>query len=107
MMKSIDEKNFEESRNVKVMLIILNVGLIVFDLVWIITLGTVWHGKPTHDKIIWEGFRGLHNFILTMSVFIVIIRTISLVLICLIQAGQDPNAANGIGSQRNNSPYKQ
>ena len=63
--------------NVKLMLIILNIGLIVFDLAWVFTLGSVWHGKPTHDKIIWEGFSALHTFILTVSVVIIIIRIIA------------------------------
>ena len=69
--------------SVKMMLIILNIGLLVFDLVWVFTLGSVWHGKPTHDKIIWEGFSGLHNFIITLSVIIIIIRIIAIIFLFL------------------------
>ena len=67
--------------SVKVMLLILNIGLIVFDIVWVFTLGSVWHGKPTHDKIIWEGFSGLHTFILTLSVIIIVIRVIAIIFL--------------------------
>ena len=74
MLKSIEKSNFEESASVKFMLIIINIGLLVFDIVWVFTLGSIWHGKPTHDKIIWEGFSGLHTFIISLSVFIIIIR---------------------------------
>ena len=68
--------------SVRIMLMILNIGLLVFDIVWVFVLGSVWHGKPTHDKIIWEGFSGLHNFIITLSVIIIIIRIIA--IICLL-----------------------
>ena len=66
--------------NVKIMLIVLNIGLLIFDIVWVFTLGSVWHGKPTHDKIIWEGFSALHTFILTLSVIIIVIRIIAIIL---------------------------
>ena len=84
MVKSIDEGNFEESKNVRKMLIILNVALLIFDLVWVFTMGSVWHGKPTHDKIIWEGFSGLHTFIITLSVINIIIRIIAIIFLALI-----------------------
>ena len=103
MMKSIDKTNIEEIGRVKIMLIVLNVGLIVFDLVWIITLGTVWHGKPTHDKIIWEGFSGLHNFIITLSAIIIVIRAISLIFLCLIQGNAYPSSDPAV---RNTSPTR-
>mmetsp|Transcript_24253 Transcript_24253/g.24191 ORF Transcript_24253/g.24191 Transcript_24253/m.24191 type:complete len:93 (-) Transcript_24253:67-345(-) len=69
--------------SVKNMLIILNIGLLIFDIIWVFVLGSVWHGKPTHDKIIWEGFSGLHNFIITLSVIIIVIRIIAIIFLFL------------------------
>ena len=74
-----------EAGNVKLMLIVLNIGLIIFDIVWVFTLGSVWHGKPTHDKIIWEGFSTLHTFILTVSVIIILIRIVATIFLVYMQ----------------------
>ena len=105
MMKSIDEQNMDESRNVKFMLIVLNIGLIIFDLVWVFTLGSVWHGKPTHDKLIWDGFSWLHNFIITLSVIIIIIRIISVILLFLIQSRARGYPDNRPSAKVNDTKY--
>mmetsp|Transcript_25959 Transcript_25959/g.29974 ORF Transcript_25959/g.29974 Transcript_25959/m.29974 type:complete len:105 (-) Transcript_25959:30-344(-) len=92
MLKSIEKTHYEESTSVKLMLIIINIGLIVFDVIWVFTLGSIWHGKPTHDKIIWEGFSGLHTFIITLSVIIIIIRIISIIFLFWIRSIDKKNA---------------
>ena len=101
MLKSIEKSNFEESASVKFMLIIINIGLLVFDIVWVFTLGSIWHGKPTHDKIIWEGFSGLHTFIITLSVIIIIIRIVSIIFLFWIRS-IDKNLGPGNASRPSN-----
>ena len=87
MMKSIQGENYftVEGKNVKLMLIVLNIGLLIFDIIWVFTLGSVWHGEPTHDKIIWEGFSTLHTVILTISVIIILTRIVAVIFLVWIQ----------------------
>ena len=98
MMKSLVKiTDSKEARDVIKMLIYLNIALIVFDLVWIFTMGGVWHGKPTHDKMIWEGFSSLHSYIITMSVIIVILRIVAIVMLFfqMSSAGDSDNPKRG------------
>jgi len=64
---------------VKNLLIYLNVVLLVFDFIWVLTMGIIWRNKPTHDASIWESFSGLHTFIITLSIINMVLRVGSLV----------------------------
>ena len=60
------------------MLLIVNVGLIIFDIVWCLTLGSVWANKPAHDEAIWEGFNGIHNWTIFFSIINILVRAVAL-----------------------------
>jgi len=68
---------------IKGLLIILNIVLLVFDFVWVLTMGIIWKSKPSHDASIWESFSGLHTFIITISIINMVLRTGSLVTLFL------------------------
>jgi hypothetical protein len=40
-------------------------------------MGSVWAKKPAHDEVIWQGFNGIHNFAIFMSVINIFIRVSS------------------------------
>jgi hypothetical protein len=68
---------------VKNLMLILNVVLLVFDLIWVLTMGIIWRNKPTHDATIWESFSGLHTFIITLSIINMVLRVGSIVTLLM------------------------
>ena len=46
---------------------IINLSLVVFDLVWMISIGGVWTTYLPNNTI-WNSFRGMHIFVLILSV---------------------------------------
>ena len=48
-------------------LVKLNVLLIIFDVIWCITMNSVWGAKPAHHEKVWEGFSNIHSVILLLS----------------------------------------
>jgi hypothetical protein len=46
-------------------------------------MGVIWKKKPSHDASVWESFSGLHTFIITFSIFNIILRVASLVTLFL------------------------
>jgi hypothetical protein len=68
---------------IKNLLMILNIVLLIFDFVWVLTMGIIWKSKPTHDASIWESFSGLHTMIITLSIINMVLRVGSLVTLFL------------------------
>ena len=64
--KCLEKEGYHEDHNsnVKLMVIILNALVMLFDVVWIITLSVIWHGKPDNSELIWQGFSTLHIVII-------------------------------------------
>ena len=46
---------------------IINLSLVVFDLIWMISIGGVWTTYLPSNQI-WNSFRGMHIFVLILSV---------------------------------------
>ena len=46
---------------------IINLSLVVFDLVWMISIGGVWTTYLPNNAI-WNSFRAMHIFVLILSV---------------------------------------
>jgi hypothetical protein len=72
MLRKVEEHNSDLIK-IKNLLFILNIFLVVFDFVWVLTMGVIWKKKPTHDASVWESFSGLHTFIITFSIFNIIL----------------------------------
>jgi hypothetical protein len=65
----------------------MNVALIIFDIIWVSTMGSVWAGRPAHDEAIWKGFDGLHSFTIFMSVINIFARAAAIVFLFLLTRG--------------------
>lgn len=68
---------------VKTLMMILNGILIIFDLIWVVTMGIIWKRKPTHDTQIWDSFSGLHSLIIALSIINIVLRAVSIVTLFL------------------------
>jgi len=61
-------------------LVKLNVLLIIFDVIWCITMNSVWGAKPAHHEKVWEGFSNIHSVILLLSGINILLKVSFLLL---------------------------
>ena len=47
--------------------LLLTTLLTVFDLVWLILMGSVWHSSARENVEAWESLAGIHHFVLFLS----------------------------------------
>ena len=55
-------------------LLFINAGLILFDIIYCITMGNVWAGKPLHNEKTWKAFDNIRTITLILSWLNIIIR---------------------------------
>ena len=59
-------------------LLLINAGLVIFDIVWCVTMSNVWAGKPVHNERTWRAFDNIRTFTLLLSVLNILLRVSSL-----------------------------
>ena len=57
----------EDKEGIGKKLILLNVVLAIIDLMWLITMGSVWSSTPDVNPEAWESMSGIFTFALVMS----------------------------------------
>jgi hypothetical protein len=49
MLRRCDPPGTSDPTKIKYLLLLLNGVLLIFDFVWVLTMGVIWRKKPTHD----------------------------------------------------------
>ncbi|CAG9317384.1 unnamed protein product [Blepharisma stoltei] len=57
----------DDKENIGKKLILLNVALAILDLIWLITMGSVWSSTPEKNQDLWDELSGIHSFALFLS----------------------------------------
>jgi hypothetical protein len=55
-------------------LLLINGGLIIFDILWCITMSNVWSGKPAAHEKVWHAFDNIRTFTMILSVLNIFLR---------------------------------
>lgn len=55
-------------------LLLINGALIVFDILWCVTMSNVWAGKPTAHEKVWHQFDNIRTFTMILSVLNIFLR---------------------------------
>lgn len=58
----------------EIQLLLINGALIIFDILWCITMSNVWSGKPLHHEQTWKAFDNIRTFTMILSVLNIFIR---------------------------------
>ena len=69
-------------------LLVMNGALIIFDIIWCMTFGSVWNTKPAHHESTWKAFDKIHTFILIFSVINIFVRGAAVFFLFMIVKGQ-------------------
>ncbi|CDW75027.1 UNKNOWN [Stylonychia lemnae] len=68
-------------------LLLINIGLIIFDIIWCITMHSVWAGKPLHHEKTWKAFDNIRTFTMVLSVLNIFIRGAAVFFLFMIVRG--------------------
>eukprot|EP00347_Sterkiella_histriomuscorum_P016364 403353472 len=68
-------------------LLLINIGLIIFDIIWCITMSNVWSGKPLHHEKTWKAFENIRTFTMILSVLNIFIRAAAVFFLSMIVRG--------------------
>ena len=68
-------------------LLLINIGLIVFDVLWCITMSSVWSGKPSHHEKTWKKFDNIRTITMVLSVLNIFIRGAAVFFLFMIVKG--------------------
>lgn len=69
-------------------LLMINLALIVFDILWCITMSNVWAGKPLHHEKTWKAFDNVRTFTMILSCVNILIRAVAcFFLFMIVKAG--------------------
>ena len=58
-------------------LLLINGGLIIFDVLWCITMSNVWAGKPSAHEKVWHQFDNIRSFTMILSVLNIFLRAVA------------------------------
>ena len=56
-------------------------GLVIFDIMWCITMSSVWSGKPLHHEKMWRAFDNIRTITLILSVLNIFLRVSNIVTV--------------------------
>ena len=80
------------------MLLILNAVLIVVDLIWLLSVGSIWTGAQNGNDA-WNHLHGLHCFAIFISVINLILKIVLVYLIHSYKTVAQANEANYSSNQ--------
>ena len=58
-------------------LLLINGGLIVFDILWCLTMSSVWSGKPAANEKVWHQFDNIRSVTMILSVLNILLRAVA------------------------------
>lgn len=58
-------------------LLLINGGLIIFDILWCLTMSSVWSGKPAAHEKVWHQFDNIRSVTMFLSVVNILLRAIA------------------------------
>jgi hypothetical protein len=79
-----DNKNYARTAQT---LLVLNALTIILDVLWIITMRSVWSGKPSKNANAWKAFDFIRGFTLFLSFVNVVLKGVAMAFLANILRG--------------------
>ena len=75
-------------------MIALNVMTIVLDILWILTMRSVWNGKPAKNSAAWKSFNNIRGLVIFLSFVNVLLKGGAVFFLAMISKGHSQATRN-------------
>jgi len=66
--------------------VVLNIGLIIMDILWCLTMRSVWANKPLKNEAAWKAFDNIRSFTLFLSSVNIVLKAVAVVFLVFLKS---------------------